>query len=140
MSTLRRGAEAEAEVLRAFVRLGVPVLTPFGEGHAYDLVVDLAGRLLRVQVKAGWVRGAVVDFNAHSTDHGFGQRGYHGRADAVAVFCAELERVFVVDVAELGACRSSLRLSPARNNQRRRVRLAEECTVERWLERVRRGT
>jgi hypothetical protein len=139
MSPVQRGIEAETEVLRAFVRAGVQVWLPWGEGSAADLLAEIDGRVMRVQVKAGRLREDVIMFKTCSTDHGRGAQPYAGRADVIAVHCRDLDTVHVVPVEELGARGAHLRVRPARNNQQRRVRLASDHTLERWLADVRGG-
>ena len=135
MNTIARGNAAEAAVLHAFVAAGVGVLIPFGNGLSFDLAAVMpAGNILRVQVKCGRLRNGAVEFNAYSTDHGRGQRHYRGRADVLAVYAAAISRVFMVPVDDCPVSLGLLRLDAPRNNQRRRVRFAEDYAFERWLE------
>jgi hypothetical protein len=114
------------------------VLVPFGSGLAFDLGVVLPpdGRFLRIQVKAGRVRKGCVEFNTCSTDHGSGTQSYVGRADVFAVQVPALDRVFIVPVCECPASKGYLRLDPARNNQRRRIRFAADYSLEEWIRRL----
>ena len=137
VSTVVRGNAAEAAVLKALVQAGVHVLVPFGGGLPFDLAaVTHEGTLLRLQVKSGRIHNGSVEFNTCSTDHGQGAQHYRGRADFLAVYVAAIDRVFVVPVAECPAAKGYLRLSAARNNQRRRVRLAEDYAFESWAESI----
>jgi hypothetical protein len=47
--TKRKGDAAEAHVLAALVGAGLTVLVPWGDNARYDLVVDCAGRFIRIQ-------------------------------------------------------------------------------------------
>lgn len=133
VSTIAQGNAAEAAVLHALTQAGIPALIPFGGGLPFDLgAVDPDGRVLRVQVKCGRVRKGSVEFNTASTDHGRGRLHYRGRADLIAVYVAELKRVFVVPVDECPRFVGSLRLIEPLNNQKRRIRLAEDYAFERW--------
>jgi hypothetical protein len=49
----QRGEMAEAAFLAKAAGLGFRVSKPWGESSRYDLIVDNAGKLLRVQVKSG---------------------------------------------------------------------------------------
>jgi hypothetical protein len=134
VSTAIQGNAAEAAVLQALTAAGLHVLVPFGNGSAFDLAVAVpSGEILRVQVKAGRVRKGGVEFNSASTDHGNGQRDYRGRADLIAVYVPSLFRVFMVPVHDCPTSRGFLRLDPARNNQQRRVRKAEDYSFEAWI-------
>lgn len=48
----RIGNIGEAETLAAFVRLGVPVFTPFGDSETADLLAEFGGRAQRIQCKS----------------------------------------------------------------------------------------
>jgi hypothetical protein len=135
MNTITRGNAAEAAVLQTFVAAGLGVLIPFGNGLSFDLgAVMPIGDILRVQVKCGRVRDGCVVFNAASTDHGRGRLDYRGRADVLAVYVAAILRLFMVPVDDCPSYSGILRLDLPRNNQRRRVRFAEDYSFERWLE------
>lgn len=128
------GPVAEAAVLKALLQEGHAVLVPFGHEQPYDLVVhDQAGRFWRVQRKTGRERDGRILFNSCSTDHGRGRLDYRNRADVFGVWCPSVDRVFVVPVEEATGFVTTLRLSPARNSQRRGIRWAADFAVESWL-------
>lgn len=120
-------------VLSALVQRGYEVSIPFGEGQPYDLLVDLGDReFLRVQCKRAWpLRGCVV-FNSRSTDHGRGPQSYLGLADIFGVYFPPTSAVYLAPLDAIAACEGRLRLEPARNNQRRRIRLASEYEIDKW--------
>ena len=132
VSMHRVGNVTEAAVLAALVSHGHQVLIPFGDGAPYDLVVDSGDDLIRVQCKTGRLKGACVDFNCCSTDHGRGRQSYLGRAEVFGVFCPQIDRVFIVPVEVAAGFVTRLRLEPARNNQRLRTHDAEQYDVARW--------
>ena len=132
MSTILRGNAAEAAVLNALIKGGLLVLVPFGDGSPYDLMVDSATQLIKVQVKCGRVRNECVEFNTCGTDHGHGRMSYRGRADVIGVHAPQLDRVYVVSVDECPVYQGRLRLTPTRNNQQRGVRYAGDHAIEAW--------
>jgi hypothetical protein len=132
MDTIARGNAAEAAVLNAFIRAGLVVFVPFGDGAPYDLVVDGGQALIKVQVKCGRLRDNCVAFNSCGTDHGRGRMSYEGRADVFGVHAPQLERVFIVPVEGCARFQARLRLTPTRNNQQRGVRYAGDYAVESW--------
>jgi hypothetical protein len=138
VDTIAHGNAAEAAVLSALTRAGLHVLVPFGGGLPFDLVAATAdASVFRLQVKSGRLRNGCVMFNTCSTDHGSGRQDYRGRADFIAVYVPELDRVFIVPVDDCPSYVCSLRVRGTRNNQRRRVRLAEDYTLESWAAAVR---
>lgn len=133
MARAGSGNEGEAMVLAALVRRGFQVLVPFGEGQPYDLVVHLgAGEFLRVQCKTAWPRRGCLIFKSYSTDHGRGPQSYVGLADIFGVYFPPESSVYLVPVAAVARCEGRLRLEPARNNQRRRIRKAIDFEIDRW--------
>jgi hypothetical protein len=135
VTTITQGNAAEAAVLHALTAMGIHVLVPFGGGLPFDLAaVAPDGGMLRLQVKSGRVRNGCIEFKVSSTDHGRGQMHYRGRADVIAVYVSALARVFMVPVEDCPSFAGSLRLDAPRNNQRRRVRFAEDHSLEAWVE------
>ena len=135
MATIENGTSTEASVLAAFVHAGYCVLQPFGGTQSFDLAVHLGGcDFLRVQCKMAWQRGEILYFNSRSTDHGRGRLPYDGLAEIFGVACPAVghDRVFLVAVAEAGGYGVSLRLRPARNNQRIGVRMAADYEFRTW--------
>jgi hypothetical protein len=128
METAIKGNTAEAAVLKAFAEREFEVLVPFGTGQPYDLVVHLgSGVFLRVQCKTARLsRHQCVKFNARATDHGRGRIPYTGLADLFAAYFPPEESVYLVPVSEVTGHHVRLRLTPALNNQRRRVRFAQD--------------
>jgi PD-(D/E)XK endonuclease len=132
VSTINRGNAAEAAVLNAFIRAGLMVYLPFGDGSPYDLLVDSGHALIKVQVKCGRIRDECIAFNSCGTDHGRGRMSYEGRADVFGVHAPQIDRVFIVPVEGCARFQARLRLTPPRNNQQRRIRFASDYAVESW--------
>ncbi|MGH2937901.1 MAG: group I intron-associated PD-(D/E)XK endonuclease [Solirubrobacterales bacterium] len=136
MGSASRGNAAEAAVLHALVKRGLDVFVPFGSGYPFDLAVYVpeAG-FLRVQCKRGWaLRGCVV-FNAYSTDHGSGPRGYAGLADLFGVYFPDSEKVFLAPIGAVAASEGRLRFEAPRNKQRKRIRMAADYEIDTWTDR-----
>jgi hypothetical protein len=142
MRTIYRGNAAEAAVVAALAAVDIPVLLPFGQGLAFDLVAVTPphGEFVRVQVKSGRIRKGCVEFNTCSTDHGGGPQAYMGRADVIAVHLPAPNRVFMVPVDVCPTSKGNTRLDLPRNNQRRRVRFAEEYEFDAWLRQLTNGS
>jgi hypothetical protein len=134
MKTATRGNAAEARILAEFVGRDFDVLTPFGSGQPYDLVVDIGGsRFLRVQCKTAWLvsRGCLA-FHCRSTDHGKGRQTYDGLADLFAVYLPTTDLIYLIPTEAVPGHLGRLRLEPAKNNQRRGVRFAADFEIDRW--------
>ena len=131
-------------MLQALVERDLAVLLPFGEGHPYDLVMQVAeATFLRIQCKTARVLNGCLRFNSRSTDHGNGPGSYVGLADIFGVYCPSTETVYLVPVLEVPRFEVFLRLEPTRNNQQVGVRDARDYEIKQWtrqaLEAVARG-
>ena len=101
--------------------------------HArYDLVLEIGGRLLRVQCKWGACNGETISVRLtssyHSPTRGYVTRTYtSSEVDAIAIYCDRTRRCYLVPIAlAAGMGHLTLRLAPARNNQRAALNLAVE--------------
>jgi hypothetical protein len=120
-------------VLAALVRRKFHVLVPFGDGHPYDLAVHLAGpTFARVQCKTARQNGGCLIFKSRTTDHGRGPQPYFGLADVFGVYFPPTQGIYLIPIDAVAAFEGRLRLEPTRNNQKRRVRFADEYEIDRW--------
>jgi hypothetical protein len=129
MNSSAIGSQTEGIVLAALLRAGKTVLLPFGGAQRYDLALDEAGRLVRVQCKtARYLQGCIIfDTNSHRRDHS--KMGYKGFADLFGVYCPVLDKVYLVPVHDVGQVEGRLRVDPTKNNQAKLVRWAEQYEV-----------
>lgn len=120
----RKGNVAELAIAKEAAQLGLSVFAPLTEHERYDLVLGVAGRLLRVQCKWGARNGDVICVRVcsshHSPTQGYVRTTYDGsQIDVVAVYCGEIDRCYLLPVDLIvGQGAVHLRLAPAKNNQR----------------------
>lgn len=130
MNPTEIGIHAEAAVLSALVRTGYTVLTPFGGGRRYDLVIELDGRFYTVQCKAGRYNAGAVVFNTASVQRDTHKRTQYENIDYFGIYCSTLGTVYLVPVKDVGTgVLGSLRVEPCRNGQVKRTRPAEPYLV-----------
>lgn len=115
---------------------GFAILEPFGENTRYDLVIEDGTRLIKVQCKSGRLRGGTVRFPTcscygHHRHPDRVRRSYHGEADLFGVYCPETGAVYLVPVADCGHVQTTLRVTPAANNQSAGIRWAADYEVAR---------
>jgi hypothetical protein len=124
------GDKSTMAIIFALQVEGYPVLLPFGENTRYDIVIDTGAQLRRVQCKTGRLRQGAVVFRTCST---YGhhpnpkviRRDYEGQIDDFAVYCPELGSVYLIPIEDVQTRTSAmLRVSPPRNGQFKRIRLA----------------
>lgn len=126
-----KGAIAEAKIIAAAIELNIPVLAPVAEHSRYDLLFHIEDEFSRVQCKWGRRVGDVIQVQTRSnryTPAGQIQRVYTAEEiDAVAVYCADLDRCYLLPVGLVaGKHVVHLRLCAPRNNQRAALIWAEE--------------
>jgi hypothetical protein len=98
----QKGALAEAAIAAAVIELGFAVLRPLCDGGRYDLVIDVAGTLRRVQCKfarrSGGGGSLTVPLRANRcTPAGYTSTCYsRHEVDAVAAYSPELRRCFLL--------------------------------------------
>jgi prevent-host-death family protein len=127
-----KGNVAELAIAKAAAELGLAVFKPLTEHERCDLILGIAGQLLRVQCKWGSQERGVITARLRSSYHS-PTRGYvtktydDSEVDAVAVYCGELDSCYLLPInLASGRGAVTLRPSPARNNQRAALNLAAE--------------
>jgi prevent-host-death family protein len=130
-STNHKGAVAEAAITAEAVKLGIGVLRPLAD-ERYDLIFDMRPGLLRVQCKCARRNRDVLQIHTagswYSPGRGYVRSTYgHDEIDAVAAYCAELERCYLLPVSVVaGHGQIHLRLERPRNGQRAAINWAAE--------------
>src|SRR2546421_8355519 len=100
--------------------------------QCYDLVIeDADGKFWRIQCKSAWIdeNGTVLKFdtaNHNVTGTKRDWRHYRGQCEYFAVYSAELNKVYLVPVDDVGTTRAHLRLEPSKNKQEKNVRWARD--------------
>jgi hypothetical protein len=133
MASLKtKGDLAELKVAADLVERGYRIAIPFGEDHDFDLILCRDETLERIQVKYSRSDGEVITVKcySHSLTNGRIRKTKRYTATSIewlAVYDPTTDRCFYIPATELGAGRSTihLRLTDAKNCQRRGVRFAE---------------
>ncbi len=129
----RKGDLAELAVATDLVGRGFKVAFPYGEDWDCDLLVLHAEGIARVQVKYVTPKDDVLPVRgcSHSLTNGRVRQTKVYTADMIdvlAAYDAHSARCFYLPARELGKKLISLRLGPARNNQRIGIRMAADYT------------
>lgn len=126
------GTISEAMISARFLQLGYAVYTPYGGKQRYDLLVeDAEKRLWRIQCKTAQIQDDRTVLVFHTASHNVAlkdkrMRHYRGQCDFFAVYCEELNKIYLLPVDEVGTTRAKLRLVPAKNRQEKNVRWAKD--------------
>lgn len=131
-SANHKGNAAELAIAAEAARLGLSVFGPLTEHGRYDLILEVAGRLLRVQCKWGACNGETISVRLassyHSPTRGYVVRKYTAEeVDLIAVYCDYTKRSYLLPIETvLGLGLLTLRLKPPRNNQRASLNFAAD--------------
>ena len=111
------GDETEARILHELISYGYSVSLPFGDNDKYDLVIDDAGDLYRIQCKTGWTtKTGTMRFNTHSqTTRGgsYHESTYEDEIDAFVVRYPVNETLYWIDIEQATSQKMDLRYSSA---------------------------
>jgi hypothetical protein len=130
-----KGDRSTLAIMLALQEVGYEVLLPFGENTRYDLVIDDGMTLKRVQCKTGRLRQGAIRFAArssyaHHPNPRMVVRDYLGQIDYFGIYCPQTGGVYLVPIEDAQVrATGSLRLAPARNGQRRRIRYAADYEI-----------
>jgi hypothetical protein len=127
-NTSRKGEITESVILARLVQLGYECLIPWGHDHRYDIAIDDAGKLVRIQCKtARYVEiWGCLEFNTAITYARVGgkphiRRGYKGEADYFGVYSPETGKVFLVPVDEVPIGSKAFNASVTSIGNRKRI-------------------
>jgi hypothetical protein len=129
------GQRSEAAILAAFIDRGFLIWLPWGINSRADMLLEVPGKLLRIQCKTGRLRNGTVMFKARSVRanmNGVFSRTYIGEIDYFAVYCPQNRRIFVVPCEDTTRNDVALRLEPTANCQNKRMRWAADYALERF--------
>ena len=134
MNSKRIGNITEMSVALAFQKLDIPVAIPFGDCERYDLIVEIANKLYKIQCKtASPYRGdpEKISFSCRSTSTKNGQTVNHRYSENEIDFFATIweDKCYLVPIGET-SCEKILRLVPPKNGQVKGVSMLEDYALE----------
>lgn len=136
------GAVGESAAVYNFTRRNIPILKPFSDNSRYDFVVDIFGKLLKIQCKTiTYLRNdnSCMKFQLCSTN-GFTFERYKYTEDDIDfyfLYCIENMYCGLISISEaIGLTSITLRLSSAKNNQSSKVRFAKDYNFDLMVNRL----
>ncbi len=105
---------------------GWQVLLPLGENHRFDLVAYKEGKFIRIQVKYVTPKNGRLEVRCASSNNWSILRYKPEEIDAIAAFNAANKDVYFIPVDEINNSAFSLRLQPAKNNQKQNIHNADD--------------
>jgi hypothetical protein len=125
MNTKQKGDIAEQAAILQALKRGWGVLHPVGDRLPYDLVFDLGGSLVKIQVKTAWVdQGSgnyVMDTRRTKTNRRIMVRDSYGPADFdfALVYLAEIDVFYILPVDIFLGYKSGISLVETARRQRK---------------------
>lgn len=131
MQSKRIGNIGEAKVLSELTKYGIPVLLPFGDNEAYDLVIEINNEFKKIQVKTSEkIINGKVSFSIVSSK----KETYDNKVDYLALYNIEKDIVLFIPTEETNNCKIiSFRFDKPKNNQTKFVRYIENYSLEKIL-------
>jgi len=128
--TPHEGQISESAITTSFLECGYVVLIPYSGSQRYDLLIeDVDKQFWRIQCKIGWIEHGAIYFdtaNHNVTGKKRDWRHYQGECDYFAVYCAGLDKVYLVPVDQVGEVRANLRLTKPKNKNQYGYRMASD--------------
>lgn len=134
--TQLKGRQTEIGVINSFLQAGYNVAEPY-VADRYDLIVDINGRLLKIQIKTSRITetGTIVfsTKNIHINTTGTCYKNY--KNDNIDFFATMYKnQCYLVPVQECGVSNCALRIEKPKNNATKNIRFIEDYTLEKQLE------
>jgi len=135
MESHERGDATEAAVIAELKRRCLSVSIPFGDNERYDIVVATPDdRLLRVQIKTGWIRDGKIEFHGksqHTNSTGNTYTEYDGDVDYFIVYVPDRDSMYLIGESEFGTGMQLRVEEPEQSHET--INWADEYRVEeRW--------
>ena len=121
-----KGSIAELHVCADLMKKGWRISIPYGENNRYDLVAEKDGKFLRIQVKYVTPKNGALYLHCFSSNNWSVQRYTSVQIDVIAAYNPLTEKVYYVPVDYMQSKVMLLRLTPARNGQKAKIRYAHE--------------
>lgn len=139
MNTKTKGIITETETKLFFQKLGYTVSTPEGDNARYDLIIDIDGKLLRIQCKTAKKSADGKSFEVDGTN----TRYHDGRyikvfydASEIEYFATTLDGKCYLLPVDMIHRRTVLRLMPSDSGQWRRSNWAQDYEIEKVINQI----
>ena len=135
------GVVGESAAIYNFTRRNIPILKPFSDNSRYDFVVDIFGKLLKIQCKTSQKihEGAYIRFNICSTNGFTGEHYKYTEEDIdfYFLYCIENGYCGLIPInSVIGIADIRLRLSNPKNNNFNKVRFAKDYNFDLMVNRL----
>ena len=144
LSSKQKGNLTELQCLTAFYEQGCHVSLPYGENSRYDMIVDVNGKLLRVQVKTSSLKKEdenAIEFSCRSTrvnSQGVVSNRYtSNEIDYFATFWKGV--CYLIPITECSVSKT-LRFVPPKSGQIKGISFAKDYELQTQLNKIKGGS
>ena len=123
-----KGNLIELKVIESFISLGYTVSIPYGDSSRYDLVVDIDGRLFKVQVKFPKIEDGAICIRGFSANSRGRKRYLSSEVDFLATYYNG--NCYLVRVVGDTSKSTKLRLLSAKNSQKENINFANDFLLK----------
>lgn len=144
LNSKQKGNLTELQCLTAFYEQGCHVSLPYGENSRYDMIVDVNGKLLRVQVKTSSLKKEdenAIEFSCRSTrvnSQGVVSNRYtSNEIDYFATFWKGV--CYLIPITECSVSKT-LRFAPPKSGQIKGISFAKDYELQTQLNKIKGGS
>lgn len=144
LESKQKGIITELQVITKFNELGYHVSIPYGENSRYDLIADIDGKLIRVQVKTSRFKDNEqnsIIFACRSTTKNT-KISTHKRytSEEIDYFATYWNnKCYLVPIEECSV-EKTLRFEPPKNGQIKGITFAQDYEIEKQIEKLKGGS
>lgn len=132
MQPKSKGLISETVIAAELLKLGVVVSKPLGDNASYDLIVDVRGKLNRIQCKTGKLRDGKITsqiVRVRRNTKKYRKVFYTKRQiDYFMIYCPETNQVYMLDVVDVG--RKEQVTLMVKTTPRKNVRIAKDYELQ----------
>lgn len=139
LNSKQKGNLTELQCISSFCELGYSVSIPYGDCERYDFIVDVGGKLIKVQVKTSRVLGDgdAIKFSCRSTrinSNGTYNRGYTSEEiDYFATFYNK--KCYLIPIKECSS-EKILRFKVPKNKQKEGICYAKDYELSSQIDKI----
>lgn len=140
LNSKQKGNITEVECMLAFLKLGYNVLMPYGDCERYDFVVDIEGKLLKIQVKTSsdsHIDEGYIIFKCANKTTKEGQFIRHPYTkEQIDYFMTSYNgQCYLIPVEETST-EKRLRFTPPKNGQLKGISFAKDYELEKMVKTI----
>lgn len=144
LTAKQRGNLTELQCLTAFYEAGCHVSLPYGENSRYDMIVDVNGQLIKVQVKTASIKkdtdNAIIFSCRSSYVNCTGTKNVKYTKQEIDYFATFWDgQCYLVPVEECST-EKTLRFKPPKNGQTKGIVFASDYLLQKQLEKLKGGS